>query len=437
MFPNLIGVTAATPVSGGNTPRVIGAEAVNTGGGLFGLIIAALNLQAEKLSGSSNIQAAVFGMDKDPESPDKGDREKKGLQADDPPANLEALSPSMHWSSLSAPDIEFPEPPSLPGLKGGVENSGYHVRAVSEQGVCQLLEGLAGVRAQAGLEGGEKEVNMTGGEVSAEDGGGVSRVSGDLAELPVTGKEGGTKTEGNGDAGPQTGSSHEKTGGVDPGRKDSGVLSSLSNNSNNKVQVSDKPLSGNDGGSSSEQTVEGLMPEPDGRGNGQDSDISAPEKGDGILNIAGHRNVNGGGHREMNLSVAGSAENKDVTDVPDEEFMVKESQVSSNRVKLTIRPDGLGKIDLTVGIKDGHLRAEFAVERIHSLLSIQNNMSQLFDSLSGDGWTSGRFSFLLKDDGKRGGGGGGGNNKTAAMKEQCAEDGGRSDSGMSTLSIRV
>ncbi|GBE01166.1 flagellar hook-length control protein FliK [bacterium BMS3Bbin06] len=433
MFPNLIGVTAATPVNGGNMPRVIGAEAVNAGGGLFGLIIAALNLQAEKSSGSGNIQAAVFGMDKDTESSDNGDREKKGLQGDDPPGKVEALSPSMHWNSLSIPDIEFPEPPSLPGLKGGTENSGYHVRAVSEQRVCQLPEGLPGVKAQAGLEGAAEEVDTTGDEVSAGDKGGVSRVSGDLAELPVTGKEGGIKTESDGDAGPQTGSSHGKTGGVDPGRKDSGVPAGLSNN---KVQVSNEPLSGNDGGSSPEQTVKGLMPEPDGQGNGQNSDISAPEKGDGILNIAGHRDVSGGGHREMNLSVSGSAETRDVPDVPDEEFMVKESQAGSNRVKLTIRPDGLGKIDLTVGIKDGHLRAEFAVERIHSLLSIQNNMSQLFDSLSGDGWTSGRFSFLLKDDGKRGGSGGG-NNKTAAMKEPGAEDGGRSDTGMSTLSIRV
>jgi len=60
-------------------------------------------------------------------------------------------------------------------------------------------------------------------------------------------------------------------------------------------------------------------------------------------------------------------------------------------IELTIEPEGLGKIDIEVSVHDGEVRAELGVEKIKSLMNLQNNMPQLFDSLAKVGITPGGF----------------------------------------------
>jgi len=68
-------------------------------------------------------------------------------------------------------------------------------------------------------------------------------------------------------------------------------------------------------------------------------------------------------------------------------------------VELTIEPEGLGKIDIEVSVHDGKVRAELGVEKLRSLVDIQNSMPQLFDSLAKAGLTAGGFSLFLKNRG--------------------------------------
>ncbi|VAX33835.1 hypothetical protein MNBD_NITROSPIRAE03-1824 [hydrothermal vent metagenome] len=70
-------------------------------------------------------------------------------------------------------------------------------------------------------------------------------------------------------------------------------------------------------------------------------------------------------------------------------------------IELTIEPEGLGKIDIEVSVHDGEVRAELGVEKIKSLMNLQNNMPQLFDSLAKVGITPGGFSLFLKNRGHR------------------------------------
>ncbi len=69
----------------------------------------------------------------------------------------------------------------------------------------------------------------------------------------------------------------------------------------------------------------------------------------------------------------------------------------SSSIDLSIEPHGLGKIDIRVSLHDGEVRAEFAIEKMKSLIEIQGNMSQLYDSLTKGGLTPGGFSLFLKD----------------------------------------
>ncbi|VAX32914.1 hypothetical protein MNBD_NITROSPIRAE02-1654 [hydrothermal vent metagenome] len=68
-------------------------------------------------------------------------------------------------------------------------------------------------------------------------------------------------------------------------------------------------------------------------------------------------------------------------------------------IELTIEPKGLGKIDIEVSVHDGEVRAELGIEKLKSLMDIQNNMPQLFDSLAKAGLTPGGFSLFLKNRG--------------------------------------
>ncbi len=70
-------------------------------------------------------------------------------------------------------------------------------------------------------------------------------------------------------------------------------------------------------------------------------------------------------------------------------------------IELTIEPEGLGKIDIEVSVHDGEVRAELGVEKIKSLMNLQNNMPQLFDSLAKVGLTPGGFSLFLKNRGHK------------------------------------
>ncbi len=70
-------------------------------------------------------------------------------------------------------------------------------------------------------------------------------------------------------------------------------------------------------------------------------------------------------------------------------------------IELTIEPEGLGKIDIEVSVHDGEVRAELGVEKIKSLMNLQNNMPQLFDSLAKVGITPGGFSLFLKNRGHK------------------------------------
>ncbi|NOZ25428.1 MAG: flagellar hook-length control protein FliK [Nitrospirae bacterium] len=73
----------------------------------------------------------------------------------------------------------------------------------------------------------------------------------------------------------------------------------------------------------------------------------------------------------------------------------------ASSIELTIEPEGLGKIDIEVSVHNGEVRAELGIERLKSLLDIQNNMPQLFDSLAKAGLTPGGFSLFLKNRGGR------------------------------------
>ncbi len=70
-------------------------------------------------------------------------------------------------------------------------------------------------------------------------------------------------------------------------------------------------------------------------------------------------------------------------------------------IELTIEPEGLGKIDIEVSVHDGEVRAELGVEKLKSLMDLQNNMPQLFDSLAKVGLTPGGFSLFLKNRGNK------------------------------------
>lgn len=70
-------------------------------------------------------------------------------------------------------------------------------------------------------------------------------------------------------------------------------------------------------------------------------------------------------------------------------------------IELTIEPEGLGKIDIEVSVHNGEVRAELGVEKLKSLMDLQNNMPQLFDSLAKVGLTPGGFSLFLKNRGNK------------------------------------
>ncbi len=70
-------------------------------------------------------------------------------------------------------------------------------------------------------------------------------------------------------------------------------------------------------------------------------------------------------------------------------------------IELTIEPKGLGKIDIEISVHDGEVRAELGVEKLKSLMDLQNNMPQLFDSLAKAGLTPGGFSLFLKNRGNK------------------------------------
>ncbi|HEB76277.1 MAG TPA: flagellar hook-length control protein FliK [Nitrospirae bacterium] len=69
----------------------------------------------------------------------------------------------------------------------------------------------------------------------------------------------------------------------------------------------------------------------------------------------------------------------------------------ASSIELTVEPEGMGKIDIEVSVRNGEVRAEIGIERFRSLVDIQSNMPQLLDSLSKAGLTPGGFSLFLKN----------------------------------------
>ncbi len=147
---------------------------------------------------------------------------------------------------------------------------------------------------------------------------------------------------------------------------------------------------------------------PDGSGQTQEEEMSLrhgkmpddqPFSGDGVEDTTGHQERTDQGRVIQNThqqSEPASGDDGDGIPLP------RTVKVAPERIEVRVEPEGLGRIDLSVGMKDGHLNAHIGVERIHSLVEIQENISQLFASLSDEGWTSGSFSFHLRDEGRGG-----------------------------------
>ncbi|NOY38725.1 MAG: hypothetical protein GXO95_00355 [Nitrospirae bacterium] len=106
-------------------------------------------------------------------------------------------------------------------------------------------------------------------------------------------------------------------------------------------------------------------------------------------------------------------------------------------IELTIEPEGLGKIDIEVSVHDGEVRAELGVEKLKSLMDLQNNMPQLFDSLAKAGLTPGGFSLFLKNRGYKKSMKAGDNQKDIKDIEVNPQRSNHANQGLYTVSIRV
>jgi len=91
----------------------------------------------------------------------------------------------------------------------------------------------------------------------------------------------------------------------------------------------------------------------------------------------------------------------------------------SNRLAVTLEPDGLGKLNINLSLDKGIINAHFNVADDSARNLISNNMQQIMHSLAKDGLSVGGFSVSLRE----GGNGGGGYSEPGAFAAKAEAEG--------------